>query len=75
VLDGVRFVGTTLWSDFDALADHENSTDLTRSLKLRDKAFRAANFYLRKTGGNARWRALSGRAGAHAGAAVPAMVA
>ena len=23
VLDGVRFVGTTLWSDFDALADHE----------------------------------------------------
>lgn len=50
VLDGVRFVGTTLWSDFDALADHENSTDLTRSLKLRDKAFRAANFYLRKTG-------------------------
>jgi hypothetical protein len=30
--------------------DHENSTDLTRSLKLRDKAFRAANFYLRKTG-------------------------
>ena len=50
VLDGVRFVGTTLWSDFDALADHENSTDLTHSLKLRDKAYRAANFYLRKTG-------------------------
>jgi hypothetical protein len=50
-LDGVRFVGTTLWSDFDALADHEGSTDLTRRLKLRDKAFRAANFYLRKTGG------------------------
>ena len=51
VLHGVRFVGTTLWSDFDALADHEGSTDLTRRLKLRDKAFRAANFYLRKTGG------------------------
>ncbi len=50
-LDGVRFVGTTLWSDFDALADHEGSTDLSRRLKLRDKAFRAANFYLRKTGG------------------------
>ena len=51
VLQGVRFVGTTLWSDFDALADHEGTTDLTRRLKLRDKAFRAANFYLRKTGG------------------------
>ena len=51
VLQGVRFVGTTLWSDFDALADHEGSTDLARRLKLRDKAFRAANFYLRKTGG------------------------
>lgn len=32
----VRFVGTTLWSDFEAL--HQP----------RDKAFRAANFYLRK---------------------------
>lgn len=51
VLQGTRFVGTTLWSDFDALADHEGSTDLTRRLKHRDKAFRAANFYLRKTGG------------------------
>ncbi|KRB30408.1 metallophosphoesterase [Acidovorax sp. Root70] len=51
VLQGVRFVGTTLWSDFDALADHEGTTDLTHRLKLRDKAFRAANFYLRKTGG------------------------
>lgn len=51
VLQGVRFVGTTLWSDFDALADHEGTTDLTRRLQLRDKAFRAANFYLRKTGG------------------------
>ena len=50
VLGGVRFVGTTLWSDFDALADHEHCTDLSRRLRLRDKAFRAANFYLRKTG-------------------------
>ena len=50
-LQGVRFVGTTLWSDFDALADHEGVTDLSRRLKMRDKAFRAANFYLRKTGG------------------------
>jgi predicted phosphodiesterase len=51
VLGGVRFIGTTLWSDFDALADHERACDLGRRLMLRDKAFRAANFYLRKTGG------------------------
>ena len=44
VLDQVRFVGTTLWSDFDALADHEQTDSLTRRLQLRDKAFRAANF-------------------------------
>ena len=50
-LHGVRFVGTTLWSDFDALGEHEGSADLARRLKLREKAFRAANFYLRKTGG------------------------
>ena len=32
VLDQVRFVGTTLWSDFDALADHEQTDSLTRRL-------------------------------------------
>ncbi len=46
LLDGVRFVGTTLWSDFDAFARHEKS--LSGQLTVRDKAFRAANFYLRK---------------------------
>ena len=51
VLHGVRFVGTTLWSDFDAMAMNEGVTDITRLHKLREKAFRAANFYLRKTGG------------------------
>lgn len=51
VLDGVRFVGTTLWSDFDALADAAQISDLAQRLKMRDKAFRAANFYLKKTGG------------------------
>ena len=45
-LGHVRFIGTTLWSDFDAFAVAEK--DLTKQLKLRDKAFRAANFYLRK---------------------------
>lgn len=60
VLGGVRFVGTTLWSDFDALGpDRANgaaptsglptANPLTQQLKARDKAFRAANFYLRKT--------------------------
>lgn len=63
LLGGVRFVGTTLWSDFDALGplagqalpekitahlSHPNSP-YTRQLKARDKAFRAANHYLRKT--------------------------
>jgi hypothetical protein len=46
LLDGVRFVGTTLWCDFDALVAHE--TDLTRVLQGRGKAFRAANYYLSK---------------------------
>lgn len=51
VLQGVRLLGTTLWSDFDALAEHHGITDLPQRLKRRDKAFRAANFYLSKTGG------------------------
>jgi predicted phosphodiesterase len=42
----VRFIGTTLWSDFDALAAQQ--TDLTRQLAARNKAFRAANYYLSK---------------------------
>ncbi len=44
VLQGVRFVGCTLWTDFDAL----NGDSLTASLSGREKAFRAANHYLRK---------------------------
>ena len=46
VIDHVRFIGTTLWSDFDALALRE--TDLTRQMQQRNKAFRAANYYLSK---------------------------
>lgn len=60
VLHGVRFVGTTLWTDFDALgpsaADvpvhkgvNHGVNVLAQQLKARDKAFRAANYYLRKT--------------------------
>ena len=44
-----RFVGATLWSDFDALA-RQAKTDVERD-KAREKAFRAANHYLRMTGG------------------------
>ncbi len=50
-LQGVRLLGTTLWSDFDALADHHGMSDPGQRLKQREKAFRAANFYLAKTGG------------------------
>ncbi len=52
----VRFIGTTLWSDFDALEqsdaqpNHPSSGVLARQLKAREKAFRAANYYLKKTG-------------------------
>jgi Calcineurin-like phosphoesterase len=45
----VRFVGTTLWSDYDALALLGKAKgNLTEQLRLRGKAFRAANFYLKK---------------------------
>ena len=45
----VRFVGTTLWSDYDALAlQGKAADDYTEQLRLRNKAFRAANFYLKK---------------------------
>jgi hypothetical protein len=45
----VRFVGTTLWSDYDALALLGRAKDdLTEQMRLRGKACRAANFYLKK---------------------------
>lgn len=54
VLNGVRLVGTTLWTDYDAIALQDSKVqagDVGALLKLREKSFRAANFYLRKTGG------------------------
>jgi hypothetical protein len=50
VADSVRFVGTTLWSDFDALATPEDwsAASPANLLRKREKAFRAANFYLQK---------------------------
>ena len=46
VIEGIRFVGTTLWADFDALAEPTDS--LAEALKKRGKAMRAADFYLEK---------------------------
>ncbi|MEI8029529.1 MAG: metallophosphoesterase [Comamonadaceae bacterium] len=52
----IRFVGTTLWSDFDALgppacADNGAMAGLlAQQLQAREKAYRAANYYLKKTG-------------------------
>jgi predicted phosphodiesterase len=45
-IDHVRFVGTTLWSDFEALVGKDD--DLTKQMQQRTKAFRAANYYLSK---------------------------
>ncbi|MDQ2820757.1 MAG: metallophosphoesterase [Pseudomonadota bacterium] len=46
IVDGVRFMGTTLWSDFDALAI--SAPDPVKQLAMRHKAMRAANYYLSK---------------------------
>jgi predicted phosphodiesterase len=45
-LGRVRFVGTTLWADFEALVDHGSS--MTKQMQSRTKAYRAANYYLSK---------------------------
>ncbi|MEO8296999.1 MAG: metallophosphoesterase [Burkholderiales bacterium] len=52
VIDGVRFIGTTLWSDFDALGQvppsgkRKPADPVAYALSQRDKALRAANFFL-----------------------------
>jgi len=46
VIGDVRFLGTTLWADFEALAARESTP--TKQLAAREKAFRAANHYLRR---------------------------
>ncbi|MCY7370872.1 MAG: metallophosphoesterase [Polaromonas sp.] len=51
VLAGVRFIGCTLWCDFDALTDEaarHGDITLGQQLLAREKAFRAANHYLKK---------------------------
>lgn len=44
VIDGVRFVGTTLWADFDALIEPRDPP--AERERKRGKAMRAANHYL-----------------------------
>ncbi|MDD2881853.1 MAG: metallophosphoesterase [Rhodoferax sp.] len=52
----LRFIGTTLWTDFDALTPRATTVHtpqaqlLAAQLKARSKAFRAADYYLAKTG-------------------------
>ena len=60
MLNGVRFIGTTLWTDFDALCPApKTEKQIAQQLKLRGKAFHSANFYLEKaqtTRQGAPWR-------------------
>jgi len=80
LMQGVRLIGTTLWSDFDALGEHaptatparhsragavpsKRPTDpMTHRLRQRDKAFRAANHYLQKMGGQRHGRLFDAEA-------------
>ncbi|MSR14311.1 MAG: metallophosphoesterase [Gammaproteobacteria bacterium] len=50
VLRDTRFIGTTLWSDYDCFADQPSYVpgSMTHNLRIREKCFRAANFYLEK---------------------------
>jgi predicted phosphodiesterase len=61
VLDGIRFVGTTLWSDYDALGKTVTPPG-NGDLEQRDKAFRAANFYLSKMAGQRHGRLFDAQA-------------
>jgi hypothetical protein len=56
VFGAVRFVGTTLWADFDALSLRPDQPEpsLQELLKQREKAFRAANYYLEKAAAHRR---------------------
>jgi hypothetical protein len=46
--DGIRFVGTTLWSDFDCFADRPSFVpgSMTHNLRQRLRCFRAADYFL-----------------------------
>jgi hypothetical protein len=48
VRGSTRFIGTTLWSDFDAFIDAEDAAHPLIVERKRGKAYRAANYYLEK---------------------------
>ncbi len=48
VLGGVRFIGTTLWSDFEALVPQGPGVAPAEQQRARDKAMRAADHHLRQ---------------------------
>ena len=48
VRGGIRFVGTTLWSDFDTFITDEDRAHPLIVERKRGKAYRAANYYLQK---------------------------
>ena len=51
VIESIRFIGCTLWTDFDALTATTAATGpvtVGQQLEARDKAFRAANFALKR---------------------------
>jgi predicted phosphodiesterase len=45
-IGSVRFIGSTLWTDFESLARQEHT--MTSQMRALEKAYRAANFYLEK---------------------------
>ena len=50
-IEGIRFVGCTLWTDFDAITSTRsvaNPVTVGQQLVARDKAFRAANHALKR---------------------------
>ena len=47
MLGGVRFIGTTLWTDFEALVPGGPGVSAAAQRTARDKAMRAANYHLR----------------------------
>ncbi len=50
IVHGVRFIGSTLWSDFDCFGDQPSHVpgSMTYNLRQRAKCFRVADFYLEK---------------------------
>ncbi len=73
VIGDVRFLGTTLWADFDALAAREATP--TKQLAAREKAFRAANSLPAPVLDVGRRAAHAGRAAARPGAGMPGLAA